>query len=876
MDLTSGSDLNLTAAGSFNLSGHLHATSGGNITLSGLTSATNDIQLQAVGAVAVNGALSAGSNFTAQANAVVINNNLTAQSMTFQTPTLTLANSGSLTSSHDIQANNATSIALDGTVNATNNLNLTASGGVEIGGSTQAANATIHSGTLTVNGSLSAATINLQLSTGLNPGLAGSLISAQNLSITVPTAFTFNTTNAATTEFAPNVTSLTLNAASIALDPVNATNNLNLTASGDVQVNGATQANNATIHSGTLTVNGSLSATTVNLQLSTGLNPGGAGSLISAQNLSITVPTAFTFNATNSSITRFDLTNLSSLTINAQSIAFDSDLNLAGPAGDLTATSGNIDATGHQLSGFDQIRLTNGNLLASNVSANKVVINQSGGITVANNLSLTQSLSAPGAVSVGGLLSAQTVNAGSVSANALHVNNLTSSGALFLTSSDLAPFSGTNLNLSAGSISLASDIVLSGVTAELTATSSDINAAGLQLSGFDQISATGNLTATSVSANKFTIGGTLAAGTVNAVNAGNITTNALHADNVTANNSITINTSDLAPFSTSTISINAPNISLPAGANLNGQNGTPLSTPGNANYLSINTSSHDFSLGSSVSLNGGDGDPTVSDGGGNGGQLSITANNVTVNAPISATSGQNSNNTLTGGNGGTVNIAAQKTVTLNNKIEVSSNDGNRRLSARGGNINVASTATSGTAISVSSSAQLLALLNAAAPGSGGTIKFTSAGGAINMNGTAQADRGTIDIRNTGSNGTVALNNAVMAADTIKVGALGTNGTLNVGGGTISADSLIKLYAGGSNGTIDFTNNVTLSGTSAKTIAANTVTINNGKVVTILGPAAANVFTNNPNYFGFGGNGSTTGTFAGKGAVTAALSAAPVF
>lgn len=430
-----------------------------------------------------------------------------------------------------------------------------------------------------------------------------------------------------------------------------------------------------------------------------------------------------------------------------------------------------------------------------------------------------------------------------------------------------------NLTVNSQDIVFGSDIALpNGNNGDLTATG-DIDAAGHQLSGFDQISATGNFTAGSATANTFTIGGTLAGGSITAVNNGTIVANALHADSVSANNSITINTSDLAPYATSTISLNAPTISLLAGANLNGQNGTPLLTPGNANNLSINTSNHDFTLGTSVSLNGGDGDPTVSDGGGNGGTLSISANNLTVNAPISATTGQNSNNGLTGGNGGTVNLTGQNTVTVNNTIQVSSNDGNRRISAGGGNINVTSTATGGTAISVSSSAQLLALLNAAAPGSGGTIKFISAGGNINMSGTAQADRGTIEMTNNG-NGAVALTNAALAADTVKVGALGSSGTLNIGGGSISADSVIKLYAGGSNGTVDFTDNVTLSGNSAKTIAANTVTINNGVVVTILGPAAASVYTNTPNYTGFGGNASTTGTFAGQGANTHPFSGAP--
>ena len=44
-------------------------------------------------------------------------------------------------------------------------------------------------------------------------------------------------------------------------------------------------------------------------------------------------------------------------------------------------------------------------------------------------------------------------------------------------------------------------------------------------------------------------------------------------------------------------------------------------------------------------------------------------------------------------------------------------------------------------------------------------------------------------------------------------------------------------------------------------------IDNGKVVTINGPSAANVHTDNANYTGSGGNGSKSGTFGGKGATT---------
>ena len=127
------------------------------------------------------------------------------------------------------------------------------------------------------------------------------------------------------------------------------------------------------------------------------------------------------------------------------------------------------------------------------------------------------------------------------------------------------------------------------------------------------------------------------------------------------------------------------------------------------------------------------------------------------------------------------------------------------------------------------------------------------------------------------NGTIGLNNASIHGDVLKVGALGANGVLNVGGGTLSADTTLKLYASGSNGQLNFISDVTLGGNSEKILAANSVTIFDGVTVTIGGPNAANVFTNNANYTGFGGNDSTTGTFSGAGAnEPAALDQAPPF
>ena len=127
------------------------------------------------------------------------------------------------------------------------------------------------------------------------------------------------------------------------------------------------------------------------------------------------------------------------------------------------------------------------------------------------------------------------------------------------------------------------------------------------------------------------------------------------------------------------------------------------------------------------------------------------------------------------------------------------------------------------------------------------------------------------------NGSITFNNASAHADILKAGVFGANGVLNIGGGTLSADTTLKLYAPGSNGALNFISNVTLDGNSKKILAANSITIFDNVVVTIGGKAAADVYTNNANYTGFGGNGSTTGTFAGAGAnKPRSLSEAPPF
>ena len=144
------------------------------------------------------------------------------------------------------------------------------------------------------------------------------------------------------------------------------------------------------------------------------------------------------------------------------------------------------------------------------------------------------------------------------------------------------------------------------------------------------------------------------------------------------------------------------------------------------------------------------------------------------------------------------------------------------------------------------------------------------GAAININGGNYNVGGTF-LSYIDGNGTITFNNASAHADVLKAGVFGANGVLNIGGGTLSADTTLKLYAPGSNGQLNFISNVTLGGNSVKILAANSITIFNNVVVTIGGSKPADVYTGftdeipNANYTGFGGNGSTTGTFGGAGA-----------
>jgi hypothetical protein len=229
--------------------------------------------------------------------------------------------------------------------------------------------------------------------------------------------------------------------------------------------------------------------------------------------------------------------------------------------------------------------------------------------------------------------------------------------------------------------------------------------------------------------------------------------------------------------------------------------------------------------------------------------INVSAANISTGGSLFAEIFNSSGGSI--GGGAMIDVTAAN-ITANSLLaEIDNTGGSIGASTEGGatiNMNVSSTAT------VTNDATV------AIYGSDGAV----GGAAININGGSYNVGGTF-LSYIDGNGTITFNNASAHADVLKAGVFGANGALNIGGGILSADSELKLYAPGSNGTLNFLSNVTLGGSAVKILAANTINILDGVVVTIGGATPAEVYTTNANYTGFGGNGTTTGTFAGAGA-----------
>ncbi len=187
-------------------------------------------------------------------------------------------------------------------------------------------------------------------------------------------------------------------------------------------------------------------------------------------------------------------------------------------------------------------------------------------------------------------------------------------------------------------------------------------------------------------------------------------------------------------------------------------------------------------------------------------------------------------------------------------VQINNNNGGSIGGNAAINMNVSGAAT----ITSDATVQILGSNGAA---NGAAINFN--GGSYNV-GSASAPATFLSMID--GDGAITFNNASIHADVVRVGVFGSNGALNIGSGPISANTLLKLYAPGSNGILNFVANVTLTSGTFLDLAAHTITILPGVTVTIAGNGgAAHIYTDNPNYSGFGGNNRLNGTFAGNGA-----------
>lgn len=832
----------LTNAGSLNASDVVSLTARNAIEFDGAASG-KAFGLTAGQDITLNALMQTPGAFTASGKNIYLNAPLAADALTATANTdFVLANTGSVLTNHDI---NITSTTRDITLNgatASNKLTLNAlKGTATMAGNAQAQNIAVNAKAADLSGTIrSASDATFTLTQNFALDALGSLVLPGNLVIS---------------------------GQAITFDGPSSANNYNLTGTRNLTVNNTITAQDFTATAAAGALNSSLTSNRgIGLTLTNNFTTSTATALSAVNDISVastggsaTISGALTSQTISVAMSGAATVNSDARLLGSKSITLSG--NSASIAGRLDAPTVNVTGT------------------------NGLVIDTTTGFISAVNATLS---------SANGTVSLQSTNSGAGGLDATRLQAL---------------------NITGKTIDVLSNFTLPASSSNLTAGIGGIDATGFDLSGFDTITLNGgdylgrNLTVNTLTFNSggnltltgdlyasksvatpgaISVTGILAGGTINATKT--IDAGTLAANNVTAGTILTVGDGGLISSPTSKnsdVTVTAPSIVWGnGGAVLDGSAGSQTVAASDASNLTLNVTSlaMDLTAGigglKGVSMNGGDADPanTANPDGGNGGTLTVntTTGAITVSAPISATTGQNATPGAIGGTGGTVNLNSNSTITVNDKIEVSSNDGARRVSAKGGKINITSKATGGTAIQIGSTANLNALLSAAVPKDAngnvpaGTITFKSSGGAVNVNGNLRADRGTIDISNSGKSGKIAMTGATMMADTIKVSALGSNGTLTVGGGSITADTLISLYAGGSNGTVLFADNVSLNGNSVKEIQGNTVTVANGKIVTINGRRAADVFTNIPNYTGSGGNGSTTGTFGGKGARTQPL------
>jgi len=170
-------------------------------------------------------------------------------------------------------------------------------------------------------------------------------------------------------------------------------------------------------------------------------------------------------------------------------------------------------------------------------------------------------------------------------------------------------------------------------------------------------------------------------------------------------------------------------------------------------------------------------------------------------------------------------------------------------------------------IQVTNSAQLIQLANAGEGGINGLLRLQSQKGNITLSGNVQVCGDNVNLQAFSGSITI-LTSEVTANRVLAARANGANGALTIGDSTLKAGTLLQLYAEGAGGSVVFTGDTTLSSLhsgpstpsegppahpTAIVVAAMTVEVALGKVVTITKAGPVRIFTDNAlfNTIGYG-------------------------
>ena len=301
-------------------------------------------------------------------------------------------------------------------------------------------------------------------------------------------------------------------------------------------------------------------------------------------------------------------------------------------------------------------------------------------------------------------------------------------------------------------------------------------------------------------------------------------------------------------------------ISVQAGSQLLAM--VDYASTGTGGTVSLTTGGADVSVvgGSALRASGFDGGVTLSTGA-TGGTIDVDNSTLSTADSSGATAA-----------GSTVSLTAASAINVGDSSTVAATAVTLNATGASGAVTVGGSTTGADATGVQAGTITLE-----ATGSGaGTV--TVAGGA-RTDALSLAASGRFNVLDSGATGVITLGGAglgtvALNADVLKIQASGANGSVVINAGsTLSATTQLLLYATGGSGSITFKGgNITLNtGSLAGILAAPTITIQTGTIVTVNGQSPLQVYTNTANYSSdYGGNNTQTGTFAG----TAQPSAAP--